>query len=103
MTSEPDPFIETLKAAGLEEVRYRLDRNAYNDVGKRRSKAKAWVAQEERRIAAEVQAAQNSIASRTADATERQATAGGLAARGTIAAVVVAIVVAILAMLRHQQ
>jgi hypothetical protein len=97
-----DPFIETLKAAGLEEVRYRLARNAYNDVDKRRSKAKAWVAVEELRIAAEAQATQDS---RTADAGDRQASASGLAARVGVATLVVGVMAAILtiiAMVRHQ-
>jgi hypothetical protein len=78
MAEDPDPFIETLKAAGLKEVRRRLARGAYNNSGQRRSKAEAWAVKEERRIAAEARATEISITSRTADAT-------GLAARGTIA------------------
>jgi hypothetical protein len=90
MAVDPDPFIETLKVAGLEEVRRRLARGAYNNSGQRRSRAEAWAAEEKRRISAKTTASQISIASRTADAT-------GLAARGTIAAVIVAIIAAILA------
>jgi hypothetical protein len=96
MAVDPDPFIETLKAAGLEEVRRRLARGAYNNSGQRRSKAEAWAGEEERRISAEAQATQISIASSTADAT-------GLAARVGIGALVVAIFAATLAMIRHQQ
>jgi hypothetical protein len=104
MSAEHDPFILELESAGLDEIRGRLARGAYNDVGRRRSRAEDWVAQKERDDKAAVRAGQNEIASRTADAAERQATAAELATRIAVAALVVAVgaaILSIIAMVKH--
>jgi hypothetical protein len=104
MTAEQNEFLDSLEKAGLDEVRARLDRGAYGNAGKRRSKAEGWVAQKERDAEAVVRAEQNEIASRAADGTVRQASAVEVAKRIAIATLLVSAIAAVLtiiAMARH--
>jgi hypothetical protein len=100
MGAEHDQFMQTLEAAGLDEIRARLAVDAYGEAGNRRAIAKEWVVRKEQAIEAEaqrardtVQAEQITIASRAADAAERQASAAEKATRIAIGALVISLAV----------
>jgi hypothetical protein len=104
MGAENDPFIDSLRGAGLEEVRRRLATDVYGEGGNRRAIATNWVAEEERRLEAEAQRERDATQTRVADTADRQATTAEKATRIAIGALVISAIAAILsviALARH--